>query len=404
MSEIDVKRFSPHTWYVMLITTLFLAIFITLGSQVSTLHWDYIIINAVVISLLESRIITLLDSRFSMSMTSAVLLAASTNTGLFFVMCSLVLSAPILLFVYRHRNLIAVVFNIAQYGLSVSFAFLGYRFMGGALGHYKESEWALLVYVLVYGITNISLVSVYTLIEARQFKAWLPITRMVGFQTLVIYLIEMTIGIFMGVSFQTYRVLGTVSLPILLWLVAQSYRHYFEVAKVARTDSLTGLLNRIAFQKELESLLSRRQPFSVLMIDLDHFKSLNDTLGHLYGDQALIGIAKMLMAQVGTNGVVSRFGGEEFSVIVPGATEEALVISEQIREKVTLWRTEQNDSSKPMVRITTSIGIASFPQHGRDVKELLEHADNALYQAKTKRNTVEVYRYGTKSSEQLVEA
>ncbi|GMA66087.1 hypothetical protein GCM10025859_65290 [Alicyclobacillus fastidiosus] len=276
--------------------------------------------------------------------------------------------------------------------------------MGGALGHYKESEWALLVYVLVYGITNISLVSVYTLIEARQFKAWLPITRMVGFQTLVIYLIEMTIGIFMGVSFQTYRVLGTVSLPILLWLVAQSYRHYFEVAKVARTDSLTGLLNRIAFQKELESLLSRRQPFSVLMIDLDHFKSLNDTLGHLYGDQALIGIAKMLMAQVGTNGVVSRFGGEEFSVIVPGATEEALVISEQIREKVTLWRTEQNDSSKPMVRITTSIGIASFPQHGRDVKELLEHADNALYQAKTKRNTVEVYRYGTKSSEQLVEA
>lgn len=150
-------------------------------------------------------------------------------------------------------------------------------------------------------------------------------------------------------------------------------------------DGLTGLFNRhfleIALERELARAVRRKGSLAVLMMDIDHFKKLNDQFGHSAGDAVLKEVAHIFSACVRTEDLVCRYGGEEFTIILPDITPEAtLNRAEVIRKAVANLRTELDNDLYSSV--TVSIGAAIFPQDGQSAELLLRYADAALYRAK----------------------
>jgi two-component system, cell cycle response regulator len=156
--------------------------------------------------------------------------------------------------------------------------------------------------------------------------------------------------------------------------------------ELAVTDSLTGLRNRRFALRQLDVLL-RNAPSAVLILDVDHFKTVNDTLGHASGDAVLVEIADRLRTHLRAADVIARIGGEEFLVALSGAAaEEALAVAERLRAMVAATPVEVAGRSLP---VTVSIGIARLPVGG-SVNAALRDADAALYAAKEAgRNRVE---------------
>lgn len=149
---------------------------------------------------------------------------------------------------------------------------------------------------------------------------------------------------------------------------------------VAAKDQLTGLWNRRTFDYRLHEAVAHRQrhsgTFSLLLIDMDHFKNINDRYGHITGDEALKRFADVLHERLRQNDVDARWGGEEFAVLADGANlERAFALAEQIREAV------ENSNFTGIPRLTVSIGIAEY-QPAETGEQLLNRADNALYEAK----------------------
>lgn len=162
--------------------------------------------------------------------------------------------------------------------------------------------------------------------------------------------------------------------------------------KLARTDVLTELKTRRAFFDEAEHLLKLAQrykrPFSVAMIDIDHFKRINDTHGHFAGDTVLREAARVIRENLRAVDVAGRIGGEEFSVVFPETSlEDALQICERIRGSLEALRCDVECTS---LHITCSIGVTASSGEQEDFDSLLRAADRALYQAKNNgRNRVE---------------
>lgn len=156
----------------------------------------------------------------------------------------------------------------------------------------------------------------------------------------------------------------------------------FETIKEqAVTDGLTGLYNRRQFDfclmKESERSLRQQQPFSLITLDLDHLKQINDTFGHALGDVAIATIAKVLKEQARAIDMTSRFGGEEFGVILPGVdSQSAMLVAERIRAAI------EAEPIPQVTKITASIGVVTFGEHTDNIDELLEMADKAMYDAK----------------------
>jgi diguanylate cyclase (GGDEF)-like protein/putative nucleotidyltransferase with HDIG domain len=154
----------------------------------------------------------------------------------------------------------------------------------------------------------------------------------------------------------------------------------------ARVDPKTGLFNARHFASSLTEELGRavrfERPMSLIMADLDLLRDINNTYGHLAGDAVLRGIAQIFRAQLRHYDVPARFGGEEFSILLPEtAPEQALEIAERIRRAVADASFEVETSSEP-IRATVSIGVAGFPKDGSDANELIHQADLAVYRAK----------------------
>ena len=165
--------------------------------------------------------------------------------------------------------------------------------------------------------------------------------------------------------------------------------------ELAQTDPLTKALNRRALSERLAAEMERVRRYSttmsLLLIDLDHFKQINDTHGHLAGDDVLIEVAALLQRVVRAVDVVARYGGEEFVVVLPetgGPGAEAF--AERLRELIEA-QSFVASRGRP-IRLTTSIGVSSFPGFGvESVEDLLANADQALYRAKSEgRNRVRV--------------
>jgi len=149
----------------------------------------------------------------------------------------------------------------------------------------------------------------------------------------------------------------------------------------AMTDTLTGLKNRLALDEEMEVEVERalreQRGFSVIIGDLDHFKTVNDRLGHNAGDDALVRVGRILSTRRRSGDSIGRTGGEEFTLLLPSAPEhEAYLVAERLRAAV------ERDFADDPVPITFSLGVATYPAHGRSADALLEAADQALYAAK----------------------
>lgn len=165
------------------------------------------------------------------------------------------------------------------------------------------------------------------------------------------------------------------------WLLEQ-------VLELAATDGLTGIANRRTFEDMLARSFSRAAragvPLGLVMVDLDHFKALNDDHGHQVGDATLQRVARALAVACRPGDVVARYGGEEFAVLLPDTDESAVrSVAERFRVAV-----EGVDQEPP---VTASVGAASFPVQATDATELVKAADDALYESKrTGRNRVTV--------------
>jgi diguanylate cyclase (GGDEF)-like protein len=163
-----------------------------------------------------------------------------------------------------------------------------------------------------------------------------------------------------------------------------------EFEQLSVTDPLTGLLNRRYLEKRLAEEIDRskrhRFPMSLMMIDVDEFKSYNDRFGHTAGDTALKIVAEILSEAVRGEDVAARYGGEEFSILLPQTTAtEAAAIAERIRRQI-------EKTEFPKRRVTVSIGIASSAIDSSSPEDLINAADSALYEAKNQgRNNVQIF-------------
>src|SRR6266542_931904 len=154
----------------------------------------------------------------------------------------------------------------------------------------------------------------------------------------------------------------------------------------ARVDPKTGLFNARHFAAALSEEIGRAQrferPMSLIMADLDLLRDINNSYGHLAGDAVLKGIAEVFRTQLRHYDVPARFGGEEFSILLPETPpEQALEIAERIRRAVAERMFDVETSSEP-IHATVSIGVAGFPKDGTDANELIHQADLAVYRAK----------------------
>ena len=166
-------------------------------------------------------------------------------------------------------------------------------------------------------------------------------------------------------------------------------RLYREQERAAITDAVTGLPNHRAFVKHLDEEIERcqieKKSFLLFFVDLDHFKDINDTWGHLAGDAVLAEVGRRLQKATQPGGFVGRYGGEEFALIIPDATlAEFCEVAQRLREAVNTdpytWRYAEEEMTG--IFVTASIGVAAYGMHGKRREELIKRADQAMYQAK----------------------
>jgi diguanylate cyclase (GGDEF)-like protein len=197
-----------------------------------------------------------------------------------------------------------------------------------------------------------------------------------------------TLGVVTGLVL-TYNPFAA-GIMVLVSVVGGQIARVQQLESDARTDPKTGLLNmrgwREAAERELDRARRTGGTLGLLMVDLDHFKQVNDTWGHPAGDDVLVGLAGTLRTHSRRGDVLGRFGGEEFLVLLPGVHDaEAVAAAHRIRGEVTRLAVPSTDKRGTPVVIqgrTTSVGVAMYPSDAGDVDELVQAADAAVYTAK----------------------
>lgn len=173
-------------------------------------------------------------------------------------------------------------------------------------------------------------------------------------------------------------------------IAVENARHHEKTKENSERCALTGLYNYRYFENmltsEFEKLqFGKRELLSLILLDIDHFKSVNDTYGHQSGNEILCELALRLQERIGEIGTVARYGGEEFVILLPDMTKgNALQLAEQVRlliadKPFTLLQSFDEDGKQLLVSITASIGVATAPQDADDSLALIRHADRALY-------------------------
>ncbi|HEX8766809.1 MAG TPA: GGDEF domain-containing protein, partial [Jatrophihabitans sp.] len=283
----------------------------------------------------------------------------------------------------RRRQQKAVAYRLTYTGATVVIATLAAKVVATAmqpriteLPSGALTAAAVLVSGAALFLINTSLVIgvIYLASGAHSVMELLPAREEVGLEVATLVLGVMTAEISVRLAWLTPTVL-----ILMLLLQRSSLVSQLEVA--ATTDSKTGLLNAAAWQELSQRELLRAQrdgaPCAVLLMDLDHFKQVNDTVGHLAGDAALRAIGDALKRELRGYDAVARFGGEEFVVFLDDIDiDEARRVAERTLSRI---RTLVINGARAGQRITltASIGMAAYPQHGQSIGELMEQADSA---------------------------
>jgi diguanylate cyclase (GGDEF)-like protein len=194
-----------------------------------------------------------------------------------------------------------------------------------------------------------------------------------------------------GFSYHNLRFLEGLALQANL-AIGNAYL-YKETEESAIRDGLTGLYNYRFFSQQLASELTgtekRSKYLSLIILDIDHFKHINDRHGHLRGDDILKGVSRLLRNRTREGDLVARYGGEEFVILLPGTKyEDALAVASQLRQLLekAVFRGRKRDV-RP-IRLTVSLGLSTYPLTASGKEQLLQQADESLYEAKLYRNAV----------------
>jgi diguanylate cyclase (GGDEF)-like protein len=200
-------------------------------------------------------------------------------------------------------------------------------------------------------------------------------------------LTEFNLGVLITVVVAVSPVLAIFAVP--MWLMVRRFMMHARLLAQSRIDTKTGLLNASTWEREAEVEIARavrtNTPLALALVDIDHFKMVNDTYGHLVGDKALRAVTDGLRSQLRVYDVAGRFGGEEFVVLLPHAREgDALSVAERLRVHIggLSIPVSDTDESGPQVKLTISVGVAALDGDHRQLTELLAAADAALYHAK----------------------
>ncbi len=281
-------------------------------------------------------------------------------------------------------------FNLGQYALSMAAAEIVMRSLAPQrLGSHPFSSAhvpAMMFAAGAFFVVNTSIVGI-----AVALYQGVPLRRYIRNNTSFVFI---TGGVMLLVApiVLAAAAYSVVLVPLCLAPVVAIYNSVWQGARsehAARHDPLTGLPNRAAFQEAIEQATRDEQdPAYVLLIDLDRFKDVNDTMGHRYGDLLLKQVAQRFRDQIGAEAEVARLGGDEFAVV--GHTrghEDAVAMARRIATSLR----QPVDFEHIVVDVQASVGIALFPEHGSDVQTLLQKADVAMYFAKATRTGVALY-------------
>ncbi len=280
----------------------------------------------------------------------------------------------------------AAVLGLAGAAASSVFHWLGTRVAGGGqIGQpddwltYPAMVTAAVACAVFFTIVNVALVAVAAhLAERRTPQRGVLWDR----ESLLLDLAELCLGVLVTIACVASTALLFVALPPVV-LLQRSLLHK-QLRAAARIDAKTGLLNAASWQREADTEIGKalhgREPLALLLIDVDHFKRVNDTCGHLTGDQVLAGLSAALRLLVRASDLVGRFGGEEFVALLPRTSvAEAHLVAERIRARISEMTVPVEENT---VTVTVSIGVAMLATHGHNLFELLAAADLALYRAK----------------------
>jgi diguanylate cyclase (GGDEF)-like protein len=198
---------------------------------------------------------------------------------------------------------------------------------------------------------------------------------------------QIDLGVLITLVVGVHPALAVIGVPTVL--LARRFMMHAQLVAKSRIDPKTGLLNAATWESEATAEIARairtRSPLAVALVDIDHFKAVNDTHGHLAGDIALRAVSDALREQLRGYDLAGRFGGEEFAVLLPQANEaDALGIAERLRAHVAamLIPLGEGTSSAASIRLTISVGVAALDGPGTELTDLLAAADAALYYAK----------------------
>jgi diguanylate cyclase (GGDEF)-like protein len=297
---------------------------------------------------------------------------------------------------HARKDALRIWFNVAQYCIALTTAWIVLRALTD-VPHVTGAPFspgdlpAIMASALAFFFTNALLVAiVVALAQGFSVRAYLneDLVFVAGAAGMALGLAPL------AVLAAEFSVLLVAALGLPLVGVYRAARQALELEHHSRHDALTGLPNRVMLRLRLDSALRTASEeegagATVMLLDLDHFKEINDTLGHLHGDLLLREAAERLRGAVRGDDLVARLGGDEFAVLLGGADDAARAADLGRRLLTELARPVEVEGVT--LRVEGSIGIARWPEHGEDPETLLRHADIAMYVAKGGRTGVEVY-------------
>lgn len=299
-----------------------------------------------------------------------------------------------------HRGLIyRRVFTTAAIGLGYGAAALLFRalpdsFAGSSIG----TGWHAVTWIVAVTICELAGGRGHHALILCAIKLSDPTVRLIHLdinrEALQNDIAEVDLAILITVAVALSPVLAIIGVPTVL--LARRFLMHAQLLAKSRVDTKTGLLNASTWESEAEAEIARAirtgSPVSVALVDIDHFKMVNDTHGHLVGDIVLRAVSDAIREHLRSYDVAGRFGGEEFVLLLPQADEAgALGIAERLRTHIAAMSIPiddaagglgQSNASGTCVRLTVSVGIAALDGTARELTDLLAAADSALYYAK----------------------
>lgn len=401
------RRFSRNTVAVahaLLLTGVVLAAWITWSSDKWNL-WELAILGAMAV--LSELTATLLPSGL-MNISGSFLAIALTAVLLGGAPAAVVGLASVIIGWLRWREPgESFRHNLMTFASFPLLSGLFFRWTAGTHAHahgQHDPGYYLLVFAtfMIALALNFALTGIYPCLVQRssvldklaEFKPIISAELASAVLTLVAAYLANQLPVLVGVG------LFTLVLVIFQYLVGElllSQRRGEELQVKATTDDLTGLANRKHFNDQVDAAIAEADgtpaTFGVLLLDLDHFKDINDTLGHQYGDDFLADLGPRLASRIGEGGLVARFGGDEFAILPAVRTENMAALTAIVEDVMACVR-EPVKFDDITLEVDTSIGVARFPHDGQDAQTLLRRADIAMYSAKDERDGHRFYTHG----------